>query len=71
MPEDQQEITQERWIAWAQRVFKGRDVSVEFLDEEWDKLFPFRGNVEISIAADHDIYEYVTLYFDFNHPPIF
>ncbi len=71
MPEQQQEITQERWIAWANRVFEGRDVSVEFLGWEWDKLFPHRGDVEITVAADHDTYEHVTLYFDFNHPPIF
>jgi hypothetical protein len=67
--QEKQEITQERWIAWANRVFERREAAVEFLDEELAKLYG--GNVQITISADHDPYEYVTLYFNFNEPPIF
>jgi hypothetical protein len=91
-----QEITQERWITWAKRLFARRDIEITFLDQETrtetrvningemrdEEVMHYDereyelaakqsdGNVRISISADHT-YEYLTLYFDFNDPPIF
>ncbi len=72
MPEQQQEITRERWIAWAQRVFKRGDVEVEFLDEKSAERHG--GNVQITVSSessDADYFDFMTVYFDFNSPPIF
>jgi len=72
MSEQQQEITQERWIAWANRVFTCGDVEVEFLDEKLAERYG--GNVQITVSSespDADYFDSMTMYFDFSHPPIF